>query len=221
MTPRCIGTPISWLRLEQYLIDELPRATRREVERHLAACEVCTGCLELAQRTQGALLALPAAARPVRRRSWPRLLSAAALLAGLVLMLRPSAPDGVITRPGRIAIKGGELAIQLIRERDGEQRSDPTRFLAGDRFRILRTCPPGSGSQWDLVIFQDGTTSFPLERSALECGNAVALPGAFRLTRSASATVCLVLDPPARSVLRSATPATLPEQAVCQRLEPQ
>jgi hypothetical protein len=231
MTPRCIGIPISWLRLEQYRIDELPRAVRADVERHLAACSVCAGCLALAQRSSDAQVsAAPAAHGPTRRAwrpRWPLLLSASAaallagLLAGLLLFLRAPPPRPASTPAARITVKGGELAIELVRDRNGQQLDDPRRFLPDDRFRVRMTCPPGASSAWDVVIFQDGGTYFPLECAPVPCGNRVALPGAFRLTTAATATVCLVLDPPERTLLRSATPASLPANRACLRLDPQ
>lgn len=223
MIPRCIGTPVSWLRLEQYALDELPRSTRREVAHHLAACSVCRDCLQ--QVDPAASDRLPSIAKleaaRSRRRTFGLLLSAAALAASALLMYRqPGSERTQAVPPARIAIKGGEIAIGLVRDRDGVQVQDPRHFTPADRFRVLLTCPPGAATRWDVLVFQAGTVSFPLPGGPLACGNALALPGAFRLTRSDPATVCVLLDPPARAQLQGTSPAGLPGLHVCQQLEP-
>jgi anti-sigma factor RsiW len=225
MTPHCIGTPVSWLRLEQYVLDELPRATRREVEHHLAACGICRACLHHVDSGAGEQLQqavrIGAVRARRRRRNFGLLLGAAALLASAVLIYRQPASERTdpLLPPARIAIKGGEVAIGLVRERDGVLVDDPERFMPGDRFRVLLTCPPGSAVRWEVVVMQAGTLSFPLPSGSLSCGNALALPGAFRLTTPDPASVCVLLDPPSRASLQGLTAANLPGIHVCQQLD--
>ena len=57
----CIGTPISWLRLETYAAGEGAEAERAEIAAHLGACEACKGCL--------ATIEADARPLPVRSRS--------------------------------------------------------------------------------------------------------------------------------------------------------
>lgn len=224
MTPRCTGTPVSWLRLEQYVLDELPRGTRREVEHHLAACSVCRACLKLVDGAAEAQLpdVKRIAASSSRRRNFGLLLSAAALLASaLLIYLQPGSEQQRPPHPPpRIAIKGGEVAMGLVRERDGIVVDDPQRFGPADRFRVLITCPPGSATRWELVVLQAGTVSFPLPGGPLSCGNAIALPGAFSLTTPTAASICVLLDPPSRASLQAVNTRTLPGMHVCQPLDP-
>jgi hypothetical protein len=239
MSMRCIGEPVSWLRLELFIIGELAAAERQQVASHLEQCAPCRSCLEFAQRppaasSAGRPLAQPATPRAGRRR-WPLLTSAAALAAASLLLIvqtditSPTTPE---SPPARIAIKGGELAIQLVRERDGTQTTDPQRFASHDRFRVLLTCPGGRVARWELIVYQADEVYFPLDASPVACANAVALPGAFRLSGQAPATVCLLLDPPAHDRLRAArpsndtasdaihTPTELPDPHVCTQLVP-
>lgn len=223
MTPGgCIGTPVSWLRLEQYVLDELSAPRRRDVEQHLRACAVCRACLELAGGDSRAIAPRPAPRWPVARRHVALMLSAAAVFGAALLYFRAPRHEEANSPipPPRIAIKGGELAIELVRERDGVQRFDPEHFQLRDRFRVRITCPPGLAARWEVIVFQGGEASFPLEPAPLTCGNAVALPGAFVLTENEPATVCLVLDPPARDALRATRATELPGTLVCRTLQP-
>jgi anti-sigma factor RsiW len=42
----CIGEPVSWLRLEQLALGELPAPAADAVHAHLGACAVCAACLD-------------------------------------------------------------------------------------------------------------------------------------------------------------------------------
>ncbi|MBM4319692.1 MAG: hypothetical protein FJ125_06975 [Deltaproteobacteria bacterium] len=123
-----------------------------------------------------------------------------------------------------MAYKGGELALALQRERAGAVVNDPARYLGGDRFRLLATCPPAEEElRWEVVVFQGGEAFFPLSGGQrLRCGNAVPLPGAFRLTGSGTATICLIAgaDLPSRGSLARQGQTALPADAtVCVALE--
>lgn len=41
-----------------------------------------------------------------------------------------------------IAVKGGDVAVEFVRERDGSVAWEPTSFARGGRFKVVVTCPP-------------------------------------------------------------------------------
>lgn len=43
---RCVGTPVSWLRLEQHALGELAASEASAIEEHLEACPACRACAE-------------------------------------------------------------------------------------------------------------------------------------------------------------------------------
>jgi hypothetical protein len=164
-----------------------------------------------------------AAGTPARR--WRALAGAglaglaAAAVALLVVLDRP-AESGL---PGsRRRTKGGELAVELIRESAGDPAADPARFRLGDRFQLRATCPPGPDRFWDVVVFEGQTPSFPLRGGLLECGNGVALPGAFRLTSHAPHDICLMLSDTAIDRARALhlDKRALPPESVCAAVIP-
>jgi hypothetical protein len=225
----CSGEPISWLRLERYQLGELGEVDRASVAQHLAGCESCSTCLE---HTRGAveLLALPRAARRSRgswnaRTRWhwiASLATAAAALAGTLLMLRPGDVARAPAYPSRVHIKGGELALSLVREHHGTIANDSSRFAAGDRWKLLLTCPPEMRLYVDLVVLQGEGMFFPLPPTRIDhCGNRIALPGAFTLDGSANASVCVMVSetaPPDRAAVQHARVRALPPLSVCQPL---
>jgi hypothetical protein len=234
MTVACSGQPISWLALERYQLGELEAEARSALEAHLAACPACRGCLERIRADEGLALPPLPLPRPTPARA-PRLawlrwalpaLGAVAAACLVLLWLAPRggaqvAPAGL---PGaRVAIKGGELALDLVRERGGAVDAQPADFAPGDRFRTLVTCPPPAEPYTELVIYQDGQAAFPGTAGLrLRCGNQVGLPGAFRLTGSGEAHVCVVLSERAleRAALAPGLPRELREQAACVHLRP-
>ena len=139
---RCIGEPISWLRLEQHML-----ARDAKVAAHLEACEVCRGCFA----TLDEPIALPRlvveAVAPRRRwfASWvvPSFAFAAAVAAVLLLW-----PRGGDVRPENVvAIKGGgDLVLGVVRERSGAIVEDARAFLPGDRWKLVVTCPPAAST---------------------------------------------------------------------------
>jgi hypothetical protein len=202
MSPRCIGEPISWLRLERYHLGESQGSEREAIAGHVATCPACAACLTHIQDDDAQ--ALPPLSVPRRARRnvlslFPVRAAAAigALAAGgaLVLGLRGNGHRGEVEHPRLLEsrVKGDAVAFSLVR--DDEERITGTAgvYRDGDRFKAVATCPPGASLAFDVVVYDVGGASFPLEPApALACGNEVPLPGAFRLTGESDETVCLV-----------------------------
>jgi hypothetical protein len=181
--------PISWLLLERHALGELPG---RDVASHLDGCEACRAALELIERDRDrALPPLPdlTLARAARRRRQLR-----ALVAGSGVMLTAAAALLLMWR-GRdqlvAGVKGGEVSISLVRERDGDIEHEPADFRPGDRFKVLVTCSVSGSIPAQVTVRQGGATARPLPAASIACGNRVALPGAFRLTGSEPAAICV------------------------------
>jgi hypothetical protein len=200
---RCIGEPVSWLRLERFHLGELAEAERAVVAEHVAACAACAACAARVEADEA--LELPplqvkmvAAIRPRSSRALRLIASAGALAAAAVVLLvlgrTPRAPPSTVDRGERARPKGDGIAFVLVRD-DGQRMVDAQGvFRSGDRFKALVTCAPSLSASFDLVVLDSGGASFPLAPAAgLACGNEVPLPGAFRLTATGgSETVCLV-----------------------------
>ncbi len=220
MNAGCAGTPVSWLRLERHALGELPAADARAVNEHLEACPTCRACFDETRGTI-ALPPLPRAAVAPRTPWWrarPAWTGAAVAAAAVLLLvvLRPGGESdhraGALPGP-RVAYKGGELAIDLVRERGDATALDPTRYASGDRFAVLVTCPPGD--RWvDVVVEQDGQRDFPIAAARVACGNRIDV-GAFRLTGDTPVAVCVVAAdaPPPRDAFPRDT-------AACARIRP-
>jgi Putative zinc-finger len=217
-------TPVSWLRLERYALGELDVGQREDIAEHLATCTRCRACADLiAAEVKRELPPLPAGAttppaRPARPvgRAWPwwfkprahgfALAAALALVAG-VFALRP----GEHMRVGSsrvVAVKGGDVAVELVREHDGSIAWEPTSFSTGDRLKLLVTCAPPLQVHADIVVVQNDGPTFVGVPALLVCGNRVPVPPAFRITDPGAARVCVLLDangPPSRSVLPDGT----------------
>jgi hypothetical protein len=130
-----------------------------------------------------------------RARSWTWPLGLVAAAAALVLALLPRPSNDSRLPAARVRIKGGELAIALVRQHAAALANDPSVFAAGDRFEVRVSCPADLHAHWDVVVFQAGEAFFPLQPEApLHCANGVTLPGAFELTGSAAASVCVQLE---------------------------
>lgn len=194
----CISEPISWLRLETFAAG---RATDLATGAHLAACPACKSMLEEIRRD---VVALPALAMPdvaPRRASWwtwlvPTLgLAAAAAIALLIL-----APwRGTATKQERediVAVKGvGEVVVDVVRERAGVIRADVRSYAAGDRWKIVVTCPPAGSAMFAVAVTETGRAGIdrPLPPATLTCGNRVVLPGAFTLNGNQPNRVCVTI----------------------------
>ena len=201
---RCTGEPVSWFALERLRLGELPPAERRAVEQHLAACAACAACLTEIDRPL-ALPALPAtpaaAAFWLRLRAWwsashARIWAPAGIAAvlALFLLVRPKALDDTRMGGTLAGVKGGGVALSLVRERDGAIDHGATTFAGRDRWKALVTCPAARVVFWDVVVFDGAAATFPLAPVApIACGNHVPLPGAFRLDGGQPLEVCLLL----------------------------
>lgn len=188
----CIGEPVSWLRLEMFAAARLADPA---IASHLTACPACTHCLD---EIRGDLVALPglalpvAAARPTRWWTWlvPALgLAAAAAIALVVLRPRP-------TREDVVAVKGvGEVIVDVVRERAGVIRDDVRTYAAGDRWKVVVTCPPAGSATFDVGVTESGRAEVdrPLMPTTLACGNRIVLPGAFELTGNQANRVCVTI----------------------------
>ncbi len=216
--------PLSWLLLERYQLGEVSAAERARVEDHLGGCAGCRADLDALVADDRPLPPLPEAT-PARTRWSLAVAGLAATAAAVVLAIALWAPwrqgGGAGVPPARIQVKGGELALTLIREREGVTTENPSRYLDGDRFRIELTCPPGERA-WDVVVFQADQAFFPYAAAGpLACGNRVGLPGAFRLTGSGPVTVCALVgeDLPVRSDLAAMRIEALADRSVCVQLD--
>jgi hypothetical protein len=201
----CIGEPISWPRLERHAQGG---GADRAVHDHLAACAACARCLD---EIRGDLVALPPlavppggeASRPERRaRRWwlaPAMAFAAAAAVALVVWrggAGPGAgpgpdPDGA-PREEVARVKGvGEVVLGVVRERDGVIRPDARTYAAGDRWKVVVTCPPAASAWIDVAVHDAGQVDHPLAPARIACGNRVAVPGAFSITGDRANRVCV------------------------------
>jgi hypothetical protein len=221
-------TPASWLRLELHALGELSAAETAEVSADLAHDPDSRRCLERIQADHRELPRLPAPEprpglwariRQSARVSWMPLTAAAAII--LFLVARSGEPEPGAAIPGpRIQVKGGDVAIALVRERDGVITHEPTDFAAVDRFKVLLTCPPDRRLQGEVMVVQHGEAAFPLPPVDLACGNRVTLPGAFRLTGTARAAVCFTFaDRPLDRAALEARKLDFAFPAVCATLD--
>lgn len=212
-----MSAPVSWLSLELYHAGDLSAQARAEVEVALAEQPLARDCLE--QIEADASRPLPPLPRPAphSRHWWPVLVSGAALAATASVLLAVTAAREPLRPAPRLAIKGGEVAMSLVRERHGAT-VEPTHFAATDRFAVELTCPSGSMS-WDLVVLDEDGATFPLSGGVARCGNRVRLPGAFRLEGETTTQICLLFgDLPSRESLN---PEQLPPHTVCVEVDPE
>jgi len=163
------------------------------------------------------------------------LLPAAGVAAALLLVLAltvpgPPGPAGPV-HPGRsphgaspTAVKGGETALVLVREREGRTLEQPRSFRAGDRFRLLLTCADDGAAFGEVVVLQGGQVFFPVSPTPrITCGNRIAIPGAWTLDGDDPVEVCLLRgsDLPSRGELERAGRAALPPGTPCLLLSPE
>jgi hypothetical protein len=225
MIARCSSVPISHLRLERRLQGDLAPLERFRVDQHLRRCEACRACFEELRREVVVLKPLPQPLlAPDARRSnhrWTSIGVALSAAAAFMLWMRSATETSPELPPARVAVKGGELALELVREPRGERARDAGRFAPGDRFEGVVSCPPGARRHWQVVILQAGQAYFPFTPSELlTCGNGITLPGAFALDGSDPARVCIALSDAPLSRERLAR-SELPEQSACVTLVPE
>jgi hypothetical protein len=196
---RCIGEPISWLRLERFHAGEGGAAERDAVAAHVAACAACAACLATIREGDGvALPPLPAARKKSARVvPWMRgriavAVTALAAAAALVVGLRGHPGDEGRRATGSARVKGGTIAFSLVREDGARIDGDDGVYRDGDRFMALVTCPPGGDVSVDLRVEDDAGVSWPIPAPAgFGCGNEVPL-GALRLRGATPERICLV-----------------------------
>jgi anti-sigma factor RsiW len=221
-----IDEPLSWLTLERYVLGELSASERAQVEQRLAESQEDRACLASILSDSSELPALPelpasdlsrvASIESARkkRHGWALLTTALAAAAAMVLaVLEPGALPSA-SRQVSDGTKGGEVAIALYGERLGER---PGQFAAGDRFKLLVTCPAWLGRRLHVVMFQGGRRYQPLAGvTDFACGNRVAWPGAFALDGDDAVDVCVTWSDRA-AVAESAR--ELEPEVVCERVE--
>lgn len=205
----CIGTPISWLRLETFAAGRAAAPEQTTIREHLAACGACKHCLEEIRADMVALppLAVPAAPAPAPRAWWklvvPAFAVAAAAVIALVLLRGREEQTGPI-RENVVAIKGvGDVVLETVRERSGVIRENVRSFAEGDRWKLVVTCPPSANGTLlavDVTVVEVGggattQTDRPLARARIACGNRVVLHGAFSLTGPRANRVCAAIGP--------------------------
>jgi hypothetical protein len=235
----CIAEPISWLRLEQYA---LASAHDLDIDVHLAQCEACRSALNSIRADQFELPALAAephakihsldeARQRGHRRRWIAVATIAptiAIAAGLMLWLRSEhAGHDNASLPTFTTVKGaGEVSLVLARNRGGNVQTNVATFRAGDSWKLLLTCAATpTVSMWaDVAVFDvadngSATPSFPLQASRIECGNSVALPGAFEITGNRNNLVCVVLSVDAATDRNSVTPHS--QSTICTTVNPE
>lgn len=178
----CVSTPISWPRLEAHALSRDAAVTA-----HLAECAACRSCMDEIERDVVALPALPAA-KPKRARWWFALVPALAAAAILLLVLRPREHEGVMH------IKGvGDVTLELVRERAGVITFDARTFAPTDRWKVVVTCAPEHSVAVRVEVRDGKSVDHPLAPATTECGNRVAIPGAFTLDGGEN-KICVLID---------------------------
>jgi hypothetical protein len=210
----CVGTPISWLRLETYALDKRDAA----VAEHVAACPACAACLT---SIEGDAIELPRLVVPVaepRRRWWWIALPAFAVAVVIVLVVRPRPPEA--RDDIAYGVKGvGDVVLGVVRERAGTIRDDVHTYAPGDRWKVVVTCPPAARAWIDVAVVDPAGVDYPLAPAQVACGNRVVVPGAFAITGHADNRVCVRV---AADAAPPRTPPTPGEPNVaCMTLRPE
>lgn len=105
-----------------------------------------------------------------------------------------AATDPGAPRPARVAVDGGEIALELMRVRDGVPEVDPSEVEVGDPLVLRLTCPLGP-TDLDVVVFAAGAEpKFPIGRRSLECGDRIRIPGTFAAESPGDLVACVSLD---------------------------
>jgi anti-sigma factor RsiW len=190
--------PLSWLTLERYALGELSADERAQVEARLATSEADRACLAEILEDKSELPALDAnpvvvsiaAARERRRPQWLAWSAAlAAAAAALIIVLRDPVPHGASTTGDDDHVKGSEVTLRLISDRQGHE---PTHFNTGERFKVQLSCPASLSQALRVFVVQGSQVFEPVPRDAsFRCGNLVTWPGAFALDGNEPADVCV------------------------------
>lgn len=210
----CIGEPISWLRLEQYQLGQLPQSDRAGIAEHLVACGACRACLDAIKADVRDLPALPPNVIAFRRKILPIVALASAACLAAVIAAGLSGPT--------THVKGGGTVAFTLTRSDGAEVTKDGIFRDGDAFKAFATCAPQSKWYFDLVVYDAGGASFPVSAPGeLACGNLAPIQGAFHFTGHDDETVCLVWGEraPDRGALRKGLEALGPNRD-CKTLKP-
>ena len=192
--------PVSWLRLERYALGELDPVMRAEIQAHVASCSSCRD--DLAQ-INGDVRPLPLLSP---RRRWRWALAGAAVAAVLLVALRGAGPR----------LKGGDLALNLVLERNGTAQRATGTFQPQDFIQVQLTCSHGQ-TPFTVVVFEGDAPGVAVGQGAVTCGNQRPLPAAFRATSPLPLGVCVSLTQDAGPW---PTPTSLPQPVICERLRP-
>ena len=219
------STHVSWLMLERYWLGELGPDEQARVKLALEQSEELRHHLErIESDARLPLRPLPPPPAPKPRQGWwviPSwrgllLVTAAVVMVvnGWRLFNRPPSQE----RP-----KGDAAVLELVRESGGTMVEDASVFVDGDVFKVQLTCSRQGPVSWQLSVFQGREVFFPLPAAEpIHCGNRVSLPGAFRVSGTSPALVCIAFDedivPPER--LAKEGIAALPAAAACVHLRP-
>jgi hypothetical protein len=186
----CIGEPISWLRLETFALG----TSDAEIATHVAACAVCSRCLEEIRGSSVELPRLVIPATPTRKRRftwWLVPAMAAAAVALILFVVVPRDPRPELRDEIAYGVKGvGDVILGVVRDRAGTQRDDVLTYAPGDRWKVVVTCPPGAGAWIDVAVIDPSGVDYPLAPARIACGNRVFVPGAFTITGSQPNLVC-------------------------------
>lgn len=195
---------VSWLKMERYALGEVGPAELAEIDVHLSGCGACRARLDEIRGDEEPMPELPVVLPERRWRGVVVALVAAAVLAAVVMPREGELPSS------SVAYKGGELAIEVVRERDGGLLRGAETYRDGDAFAVEVSCPPGD-VDWALLAWQGGVRAEPLDSSSLlRCANGVPV-GTVVLTGPGDVTLCVVLDP----VGELARPEELPPSSAC------
>lgn len=182
---------VSWMRLEQYVLGDLAEPEQREVHAHVGGCPKCQRFLGV---IEGDERPMPDLVVPSRRPPWGWLSVGGLALAALALGVLRAGPD-VQHLPGpERRVKGGELAVGLVRERDGAVQENPWGYRSGDQLRVRVTCPPGP-REVRLEVREGELAPQVLAEGWLDCRNQVPVGDPFVLTGHRDVAVCVTLDP--------------------------
>ena len=221
--------PLSRLTLELYALGELPDARKDAVRIHLETCEVCSETFRYIESDSRPLppLRIPESAQSGIAEFFEhyRFTLVAGAAAALVLVLSFILRLTPVTKQqdSFVAVKGGDVALHLVRERNGVIHESPVEFEAGDRFKLFVSRPGADETAWELAVFQDKEVYFPLSnKRPLPSGNRIPLPGALALDGNTPATLCIFLGPdtPSRPRLRTDGRRLIDQAAACMSLKP-
>src|SRR5262249_16647577 len=98
----------------------------------------------------------------------------------------------------------GDVVLGVVRERAGTIREDVLTYAAGDRWKVVVTCPPSAHAWIDVAVGDPAGVDYPLAPAQVAGGNRVVVPGAFAITGRAANRVCV------RVAADSAPPRTPP-----------